>query len=98
MFIVALFAMTTLSIETASAQKKKKQEDVIVMAMEKTMEQKITNVLFMDLDAERIEDFFEKGEISRIYLNFSDPWPKNRHHLRRLSSKIFLDKYENIFT
>lgn len=73
-----------------------KVEDVIVMAMEKTMEQKITNVLFMDLDAERIEDFFEKGEISRIYLNFSDPWKKNKQAKRRLTHKNFLDRYKNV--
>lgn len=73
-----------------------KVEDVIVMAMEKTMEQGITNVLFMDLDAERIEDFFEKGEISRIYLNFSDPWKKNKQAKRRLTHKNFLDKYKNV--
>ncbi len=73
-----------------------KVEDVIVMAMEKTIEQGITNVLFMDLDAERIEDFFEKGEISRIYLNFSDPWKKNKQAKRRLTHKNFLDRYKKV--
>lgn len=73
-----------------------KVEDVIVMAMEKTMAQGITNVLFMDLDAERIEDFFEKGEISRIYLNFSDPWKKNKQAKRRLTHKNFLDRYKKV--
>lgn len=54
-----------------------KVEDVIVMAMEKTVAAELTNVLFMDMDAEKIEDIFEFGEIRRIYLNFSDPWKKN---------------------
>lgn len=73
-----------------------KVEDVIVMAMEKADEAKLTNVRFMDLDAERIEDFFEKGEIKRIYLNFSDPWKKNKQAKRRLTHKNFLDRYKAV--
>ena len=48
------------------------------------------------MDALNIDKVFSK-EISRIYLNFSDPWPKSRHHLRRLSSRVFLEKYDSIF-
>lgn len=44
----------------------------------KTVAAELTNVLFMDMDAEKIEDIFEFGEIRRIYLNFSDPWKKNQ--------------------
>ena len=73
-----------------------KVEDVIVMAMEKAIENEVPNVRFMDLDAERIEDFFEKGEIKRIYLNFSDPWKKNKQAKRRLTHKNFLDHYKNV--
>ena len=73
-----------------------KVEDVIVMAMEKAAEAELSNVLFVDLDAERIEDFFEKGEVRRIYLNFSDPWKKNKQAKRRLTHKNFLDKYKNV--
>ncbi len=73
-----------------------KVEDVIVMAMEKAIENEVTNVRFMDLDAERIEDFFEKGEIKRIYLNFSDPWKKSKQAKRRLTHKNFLDRYKNV--
>lgn len=73
-----------------------KVEDVIVMAMEKAIENKVANVRFMDLDAERIEDFFLKGEIERIYLNFSDPWKKNKQAKRRLTHKNFLDRYKNV--
>ena len=73
-----------------------KVEDVIVMAMEKAIENEVANVRFMDLDAERIEDFFLKGEIERIYLNFSDPWKKNKQAKRRLTHKNFLDRYKNV--
>ena len=73
-----------------------KVEDVIVMAMEKAIANEIKNVRFMDLDAERIEDFFEKGEIERIYLNFSDPWKKGKQAKRRLTHKNFLDRYKKV--
>ena len=56
----------------------------------------LDNLLIIRMDALNIENVFSK-EIDRIYLNFSDPWPKARHHLRRLSSKVFLEKYEKIF-
>lgn len=73
-----------------------KVEDVIVMAMEKAIANEVSNVRFMDLDAERIEDFFEKGEIERIYLNFSDPWKKSKQAKRRLTHKNFLDRYKKV--
>ena len=73
-----------------------KVEDVIVMAMEKAIGNEIENVRFMDLDAERIEEFFEKGEIKRIYLNFSDPWKKGKQAKRRLTHKNFLDRYKKV--
>ena len=50
----------------------------------------------MRLNGHNFGAYFSK-EIDRIYLNFSDPWPKNRHHLRRLSSRIFLEKYDSLF-
>ena len=56
----------------------------------------LDNLLIIRMDALNIEKVFSK-EIDRIYLNFSDPWPKARHHLRRLSSKVFLEKYDLIF-
>ncbi len=48
------------------------------------------------MNALEIDEVFDK-EIDRIYLNFSDPWPKVRHHNRRLTSEIFLNKYDKIF-
>lgn len=56
----------------------------------------LDNLLIIRMDALNIDKVFSK-EIDRIYLNFSDPWPKARHHLRRLSSKVFLEKYDSIF-
>lgn len=73
-----------------------KVEDVIVMAMEKAVEAELANVRFTDMDAEKIEDFFEYGEAERIYLNFSDPWKKNKQAKRRLTHKNFLDRYKKI--
>ena len=73
-----------------------KVRDVMVMAMEKSSAAELENVVFMDMDAEKIEDVFEKGEVNRIYLNFSDPWKKNKQAKRRLTHKRFLDRYKNV--
>ncbi|MBO5120233.1 MAG: tRNA (guanosine(46)-N7)-methyltransferase TrmB [Bacilli bacterium] len=56
----------------------------------------LDNLLIIRMDALNIDNVFSK-EIDRIYLNFSDPWPKARHHLRRLSSRVFLEKYDGLF-
>ena len=58
--------------------------------------EKLDNLKFMCIDARILPDIFEKGEVQRIYLNFSDPWPKDRHAKRRLTSKEFLKRYESI--
>ena len=52
--------------------------------------------MFMCIDARLLPEIFEKGEVSRIYLNFSDPWPKARHAKRRLTSREFLARYSQI--
>ena len=72
-----------------------KQDSILALALKK-IDQNISNLLFLRLDASNIEDVFDR-EITTIYLNFSDPWPKKRHVKRRLTSEIFLDKYEKIF-
>lgn len=56
----------------------------------------LKNVRFVCMDARNIENVFSEGEIGRIYLNFSDPWPKARHAKRRLTSCEFLERYEKI--
>ena len=58
--------------------------------------EKLDNLILIKYDANLISDLFDH-EIDKIYLNFSDPWPKNRHENRRLTSKLFLEKYKNIF-
>ena len=56
----------------------------------------LQNVRFICIDARRIEEVFAKDEVERIYLNFSDPWPKARHAKRRLTSAEFLERYEKV--
>lgn len=74
-----------------------KYSSVLVRAIEKRQEEtEMKNLYFLRMDAEDICDFFEKDEISQIYLNFSDPWPKDRHAKRRLTSKEFFARYDQI--
>ena len=73
-----------------------KFSSVLLRAIEKVQSEKLSNLYFICEDAKEIQDFF-KQEISTIYLNFSDPWPKKRHEKRRLTSKEHLSLYENIF-
>lgn len=73
-----------------------KFDSVIVRAIEKVEELDIPNLKFIRMDATRIGEVFNK-EIDKIYLNFSDPWPKDRHTKRRLTSPIFLEKYDKVF-
>lgn len=73
-----------------------KYDSVLVRAIQKSNELELNNLKLVRMDAKRIEEVFDH-EIDRIYLNFSDPWPKDRHYKRRLTSYVFLDKYEHIF-
>lgn len=73
-----------------------KFDSVIVRAIQKLENIKISNLKLIRFDAMGIEQIFDK-EIDLLYLNFSDPWPKERHAKRRLTSPIFLEKYNNIF-
>jgi len=57
---------------------------------------KLDNLFLLDADAKTLSDIFEKGEVDKIYLNFSDPWPKKKHAKRRLTSDEFLEVYRNI--
>ena len=58
----------------------------------------LSNLMFMRMDARLLPEVFEKGEVAKIYLNFSDPWPKARHASRRLTSREFLARYDQILT
>lgn len=73
-----------------------KYTSVIVSALELTLENNLPNVRLLNIDAITLLDIFDKGELSQIYLNFSDPWPKNRHEKRRLSHESFLNLYKDV--
>ena len=73
-------------------------QNALVTAMERTMARELSNVLFLDEDAAQLTELFASREVSRIYLNFSDPWPSSRHAKRRLTSPGFLDLYTKILT
>ena len=62
----------------------------------KMEENELPNLKFIRMDAEAITEVFGEGEVDKIYLNFSDPWPKDRHAKRRLPSKEFLARYNQI--
>lgn len=70
-------------------------DSVIVRALERIPDY-VTNLKLIRMNAIDIDKIFDK-EVCTIYLNFSDPWPKKRHALRRLTSRVFLEKYEEIF-
>ena len=73
-----------------------KYSSVLVRAVEKAEEFEGDNLRLIRMDAENIEDVFDEAEIDRIYLNFSDPWPKDRHAKRRLTSTRFFERYDHI--
>ena len=73
-----------------------KFDSVIVRAIQKSNDLELDNLKIVRVDANKLGDIFDK-EIDTIYLNFSDPWPKDRHAKRRLTSNIFLDIYSKIF-
>ncbi|MED3764837.1 tRNA (guanosine(46)-N7)-methyltransferase TrmB [Ureibacillus terrenus] len=72
-------------------------DKVIVKALQKALEAgSPPNLRLLKVNAEELENFFQKNEVDRIYLNFSDPWPKKRHAKRRLTHERFLRIYESI--
>ena len=73
-----------------------KYSSVLLRAIQKMEEEELPNLCFIRMDAEEITEIFAKGEVSGIYLNFSDPWPKDRHAKRRLPSAQFLERYDQI--
>ena len=73
-----------------------KFDSVLVRAIQKLEGIDLPNLRFIRIDAKEIGEFFSE-DITKLYLNFSDPWPKDRHQERRLTSPTFLKKYEGIF-
>ena len=73
-----------------------KYSSVLLNALETIENENLTNIKIICADAYKVDEIFYK-EISKLYLNFSDPWPKKRHIKRRLTSDVFLKKYNSIF-
>ena len=70
--------------------------EALVLAMEKAVALGLKNVFFLSVDAERLDELFAPGEADRIYLNFSDPWPRSKNAKRRLTYRTFLEKYRRV--
>ncbi|MCM3162781.1 tRNA (guanosine(46)-N7)-methyltransferase TrmB [Metabacillus litoralis] len=71
-------------------------DSVIVAAIQKAVDKQLSNFKLLNVNAKNLTEYFDQGEIDRVYLNFSDPWPKTRHAKRRLTYKSFLQMYENV--
>mgnify|MGYP000086299490 CR=1 FL=1 len=69
---------------------------VLYRAIEKRQQTECSNLYFIRMDAKNLTEVFDKSEVDRIYLNFSDPWPKDRHAKRRLTSRQFFARYDAI--
>ena len=75
-----------------------KFSSVLLRAVQKQDKEELPNIRLIRMEAENINDVFAEGEVSRIYLNFSDPWPKAAHAPRRLTSHQFLERYDHILS
>ena len=73
-------------------------DSVLLRAVQKRekLEEDLKNLFFIRMDARQLPEVFAESEVDRIYLNFSDPWPKDRHAKRRLTSHEFLARYEKL--
>lgn len=69
---------------------------VLLRALQKREQLELPNIYFMCIDAKELAEVFAPGEVDRIYLNFSDPWPKDRHARRRLTSPDFMKVYDKV--
>ena len=72
------------------------QKSVLSYALDKVLATDVPNIKLLWVDGQDLTDYFEEGEIDRLYLNFSDPWPKKRHEKRRLTYQSFLATYQQI--
>ncbi|PCF33328.1 tRNA (guanosine(46)-N7)-methyltransferase TrmB [Staphylococcus delphini] len=73
-----------------------RDKNVMIRVLDKVRELNLTNIKLLCNDAVILTDYFRQGEVDRIYLNFSDPWPKKRHAKRRLTYRSFLALYQQI--
>lgn len=74
------------------------REEVLISAVRKAANKELKNIAFIWVNINKIEEIFAPGEVSRLFLNFSDPWPKSRHAKRRLTHRDFLAKYKGLLT
>lgn len=87
------------TVETAGAEPDvlfvalEKSADAIITALERAVADGLKNTLFINALADNLTEYFAPGEVSRIYINFCDPWPANRHARRRLTCGRFLELY-----
>lgn len=72
------------------------QLSVLAYALDKVLDSGLPNIKLLRVDGSSLTNYFEKGEVDLMYLNFSDPWPKTRHEKRRLTYKTFLETYQQI--
>ncbi len=70
--------------------------EVILKAAQRAAKEALPNLRMIMIDLNEVNDYFEENELTRIYLNFSDPWPKKRHYKRRLTYRDFMKKYQNV--
>ena len=72
------------------------QMTVLSYALDKVLESGLPNIKLLQVDGSDLTNYFSEAEVDRLYLNFSDPWPKKRHEKRRLTYRTFLDTYKAI--
>ncbi|WP_281197473.1 tRNA (guanosine(46)-N7)-methyltransferase TrmB [Staphylococcus felis] len=75
-----------------------RDKNVMIRVLDKVIDQNLTNIKLLCNDAVQLTEYFKPHEIERIYLNFSDPWPKKRHAKRRLTYHTFLEIYQHILS
>ncbi|QOY33823.1 tRNA (guanosine(46)-N7)-methyltransferase TrmB [Anaerobacillus isosaccharinicus] len=73
-----------------------KYDSVIISALERIQEAGMPNFKLLNEDVINLTSYFEQGELDQVYINFTDPWPKNRHEKRRLTHERFLRMYEQV--
>jgi tRNA (guanine-N7-)-methyltransferase len=71
------------------------KDEVLIYALKKVEEAEVSNIRLIPMNISWISDVFEKNEVDRIYINFCNPWPKERHNKRRLTHTRFLSQYKN---
>ena len=72
------------------------EENALIIATEKAQTLNLENLVFINFNALKLCDIFEDNEVSRLYLNFSDPWPQRKHEKRRLTHTVFIEVYDRI--